>query len=311
MFRKSGRAANDTEAYRQHYPGQVGLDDVAKSENLRFYQNKIPSRPDGALINTIHLKWWGQYGGLECHHGYIQWLFPIHELGMNWDAQVLQRHEAVSICADPALQARVVLSYRLMLDFYGMTLANELTGEIHRRPVGQFEGRYRNLNASSHNYLRITRILKCLGEFGFEHFKLPFLLFVLSEITLHGHLGNAERSCLDYWVPCLRQQTDRDALASEHMAMKQEQTRKISGDCGSAASDDAGVAAEDNRVQRPHTIKSMFQRSKKAAPVQTDRFKGLHEDAPQEPVANGAKNKKRKNSTADDEVDSQATELDS
>jgi hypothetical protein len=32
----------------------------------------------------------GDYRTLELHHGYVQWLFPIHEEGMNHRAQVLQ-----------------------------------------------------------------------------------------------------------------------------------------------------------------------------------------------------------------------------
>ena len=35
----------------------------------------------------------GDYRTLELHHGYVQWLFPIHEEGMNHRAQVLQVHE--------------------------------------------------------------------------------------------------------------------------------------------------------------------------------------------------------------------------
>lgn len=61
-------------------------------------QVKNPSFPplmalDGDFIDDIHVKWWGDYGKLEVHHGYIQWLFPIREEGMNWDSQALQLHE--------------------------------------------------------------------------------------------------------------------------------------------------------------------------------------------------------------------------
>lgn len=60
--------------------------------------------------------------------------------------------------------ARVLQSYRLMLDFYGMELVSEATGEVRRGR--NWEAQYANLNAYSHNYLRITRILKFLGEVG-------------------------------------------------------------------------------------------------------------------------------------------------
>jgi hypothetical protein len=47
----------------------------------------------GDLIEDIHDQWKLNYQHLESHHGYIQWLFPIRERGLNWQAQELQPHE--------------------------------------------------------------------------------------------------------------------------------------------------------------------------------------------------------------------------
>lgn len=103
--------------------------------------------------------WQEDYEGLEYKHGYIQWLFPLpvvgfaapsrgkeqsillallpcltrpllHVLqhaqaGMNFEAQPLQQHEAEAIASDPEAKARLLRSYRLMLNFYGMVLDNE------------------------------------------------------------------------------------------------------------------------------------------------------------------------------------------
>jgi hypothetical protein len=118
----------------------------------------------------------------------VQWLFPIREEGMNMSAQELQLHEAEAVKADPKCRARVVKSYQLMLHFYGMELANKETGEVSRaacalstdvvaqiKRASHWQARYRHLDNSFHNYLRITRILKSLGELGYEHYKWPFL----------------------------------------------------------------------------------------------------------------------------------------
>ena len=51
----------------------------------------------GDLIEEIHANWKGNYTHLEMHHGYIQWLFPIRERGLNWHAQELQSHEIMVI----------------------------------------------------------------------------------------------------------------------------------------------------------------------------------------------------------------------
>ena len=80
---------------------------------------------------------------------------------------------------DPACRERVILSYRMMLEFYGFTLLSTETGALERS--NDFEERFSNLSRNSHNFLRISRILKSLGELGFERFKVRFLFF--SEIS--------------------------------------------------------------------------------------------------------------------------------
>jgi hypothetical protein len=173
------------------------------------------SEPNGALIDVIHQPhelggWFGDYELLEAHHGYIQWLFPIREFGMNGRAQELQLHEARAIAADRVLKRRLRKSYELMLHFYGMKLKDAETGEIERGD--DWRNRYRHLNSSFHNYLRITRILKCLGECGFEHYKWPFLLHVLTEIYVNGQLANCKRSCLQFWSQVLRRVDDQETM---------------------------------------------------------------------------------------------------
>lgn len=89
-------------------------------------------QPRGALIDEIHSTWFGNYPLLEQHHGYIQWLFPIREQGVNSHAQPLQLHEARAIAEDVVCLRRVQASYALMLDFYGIRLADGTTGALER-----------------------------------------------------------------------------------------------------------------------------------------------------------------------------------
>ncbi|XP_022096474.1 opioid growth factor receptor-like protein 1 [Acanthaster planci] len=204
----SAWSARDTEAYRNRYPNKK--DDKNLKDNWEFYSNKIPSKPRGTYIDVMHEHWFGDYSLLEEHHGYIQWLFPIREKGMNWQSQELQLHEAERICKDKKCCERVIKSYELMLDFWGMRLKDRRSGEIGR--ADNWKERFQNLNRSSHNYLRITRMLKSLGELGHEHLKFPFLKFVLGEAVVEKTLANAQRSCLHYWVHTLRINAERSAM---------------------------------------------------------------------------------------------------
>lgn len=116
-----------------------------------------------------------------------------------------------------------------MLDFYGITLTNKETGEVKRAP--NWEARFRNLNtwvvdfhlvycshknepnslinlaillfltdSRTHNNLRITRILKCLGTLGFPQYQAPLVHFFLIETLINGQLPNVKDSVLNYFV---------------------------------------------------------------------------------------------------------------
>eukprot|EP00494_Astrolonche_serrata_P029366 UN29633 len=199
------RVLNDLERYQEGYPSlqdEFKMTDANKrkrSKNLHFYQGKIVSQPDECTIDDFHNKWWGEYRKLEYEHGFIQWLFPIREEGMNFRSQKLYPHEMVIMKNDPQIRAKILHSYRLILDFYGMKIVNENTGEIGR--TKSYKRRYDNLNHCFHNNLRITRILKCLGEMNLVKFKYPFLQHVIKEIYLCGNLRNCKVSCLNYWIP--------------------------------------------------------------------------------------------------------------
>ncbi|XP_046567301.1 opioid growth factor receptor-like protein 1 isoform X2 [Haliotis rubra] len=197
----------DTEDYRKGYPGKK---DCSGTLNLDFYTNSISSRPNGDKIDVIHKKWFGDYDRLESHHGYIQWLFPIRENGMNYYAQELQVKEAEAIKKNPETCGRVLKSYQMMLNFYGMKLKDDETGELERDR--DWRQRFHHLNRSMHNYLRITRILKSLGELGFEHLKAPFVRFMLKEALERKTLENTIDSCYNYWIETIKDDEIREEL---------------------------------------------------------------------------------------------------
>ncbi|ESK95740.1 opioid growth factor receptor-like 1-like [Moniliophthora roreri MCA 2997] len=198
----------DVQEFLYRYPN--GGDDRSQSANLKFYTNKLRCRPDNLLIEEIHDQWWGDYETLEYNHGFIQWLFPIREHGMNFQSQPLQPHELKSMKSDPAVIQRILTSYKLMLVFYGMNLVSEETGLLERSQ--DYKPRYRNLVYSSHNNLRISRILKSLSEFGLERLNAGFLLHVLNEQSEFRKLDSGGiRSSMDrWWVNCIRNDAERE-----------------------------------------------------------------------------------------------------
>jgi hypothetical protein len=108
----SSWAQKDMEDYRSGYPN--ARSDSRITDNYDFYTNKIPSHPDGDTIDNIHKKWFGDYRKLELHNGYIEWLFPLQEKGLNLSAERLQKHEIEKIKNDKKALERILKSYELM-----------------------------------------------------------------------------------------------------------------------------------------------------------------------------------------------------
>ena len=184
------------------FPGGAADESLSGEEdpNVKFYRNQIASKPDGAKIEDIHKNWDGDFERLEMHHGYIQWLFPVFEnAGMNWESQPLSKSGATLIRKDPAASRRVIGSYKLMLKFYGLELKDEKTGELARHP-DCYAPQIENLNFSSHNWLRVSRIITSLGELGFRRYKRPLLDCLKKEVDA-GALANAAQSLNNFWAP--------------------------------------------------------------------------------------------------------------
>ncbi|XP_038871708.1 opioid growth factor receptor-like protein 1 isoform X1 [Salvelinus namaycush] len=201
-FNRFRSAARDMQKYRHDYPGQGsklyfgGQQD--EMPNLQFYRGQIPSSPDGVFIEDFHNKWHRKYSKLEQVHSYIQWLFPLQEPGMNYQAKELTKKEIEAFLEDGTAKQRLVASYKLMLDFYGIELSNDITGEV--KLANNWRERFDNLERNTHNNLRITRILKCLGTLGFPHYQAPLVHFFLEQTLVKDKLYNVKESALNYFI---------------------------------------------------------------------------------------------------------------
>ncbi|XP_042347610.1 opioid growth factor receptor [Plectropomus leopardus] len=205
------RAAKDMQNYRREYPNLTD-DDCSedKMNNLQFYLNKFPSAPDDVYIESFLKEWKNDYKRLERVHSYIQWLFPLREPGVNYMASELTKKEIEAFKKNEDAKKRLVESYELMLGFYGMRLVNKETGEVKR--ADNWKERFGNLERNMHNNLRITRILKSLGELGFKHYQAPLVHFFLEETLVKKTLSSVKRSVLDYFLFAVRDKQKRREL---------------------------------------------------------------------------------------------------
>ena len=104
--------------------------------------------PDGEGRFLTEIQQWPDQE-LESVHDFIQWMFPLTEPSpVNPDAPVLDAETIAEIRARPELQEAVRASLARMRRFYGES--------AHW------------ISPGNHNYLRITRILKCLKLLGLD-----------------------------------------------------------------------------------------------------------------------------------------------
>lgn len=193
--------------------------------NVEFYSQKRSSEPEGDFINVIHKEWFGERKLLEYHHGYIQWLFPTsEEPGLNNEAYQLSSKEIELFKSTPELQQNLLISFELMLDFFGMKMKDVKTGELERHE--EWKERYKHLNkkANEHNFMRITRIIKCLCLTGLEMYATKFVEFLVEEIFIQKVFENktAQGSCEKFFIPSI----PKDKQGSLLEIVKNSKTKK-------------------------------------------------------------------------------------
>lgn len=109
--------------------------------------------------------WTWDHERLEMVHNYIQVLFPNAEPSMfNTRAPLLDEETITAFHQDPEMRANLRRSLDVMLNFYGLE-RNPVSGVIGPGPT--FALRSSGwLAPGDHNFLRLTRILKCLMTLG-------------------------------------------------------------------------------------------------------------------------------------------------
>jgi hypothetical protein len=160
--------------------------------------SKITSFYDGtgkdSRNRTVKDIWSFSADELEAVHDYIQWLFPLPEASQfNDDAPLLMAEDIQGFKYDPVLRQNIKHSFELLLCFYGF----EKTADGISRS-GNFEVCASNwLIPQNHNFLRITRILRCMTLTGHEAESKNFLK-VLEDVFHENERTISDKTFL-YW----------------------------------------------------------------------------------------------------------------
>jgi len=162
------------------------------SRLLAFFRGETDDR--GRTLDAI-LRW--NRERLEDTHDYIQWLFPLRDRsGANPSAPTLSDADIDAFHTDPALQAQLLRALRMMLQFYGLQLLDTIPPQVTRRD---------DFNAiapawiepGNHNFLRLTRILKCLRTLGLGSH--ADAMFAALQAIYDEHGAAIGRRTFDFW----------------------------------------------------------------------------------------------------------------
>ena len=138
---------------------------MAESKLIAFYRQAGTDHRGRSLAHIRGLS----LEELEATHDFIQWLFPLPEpSSASEDAPLLSQADIRRFTSDQFLRAELVLSLEVMLRFFGLRLRGRegaLKPEVGRAEDFA-ERRLIWLYAHSHNFLRITRILRALYLLG-------------------------------------------------------------------------------------------------------------------------------------------------
>lgn len=132
------------------------------SRLLDFYRGQ-GTDSEGRSLEEI-LAW--DDDNLEAVHDFIQWLFPLPEPSQyNPDAPLLSNADIAASRGDPLIRSNLLRSFGRTLSFLGFSLGED--GKLVE--AENFPARAREVWAApNHNWLRITRILRCLTLLGME-----------------------------------------------------------------------------------------------------------------------------------------------
>ncbi len=162
-----------------------------ESHIIRFYRGEAPDAAGRGIADI----WAFDRRRLEMVHDFIQWLFPLPEASrFNPDAPLLTFADIAAFRTDPALQARVLRSLDLMLDFLGLTRDGATITRARHFAVAA-RGWLEPLN---HNHLRLTRILLFLGQAGLLS-EARGLMACLEDIAAHEGAQAIQPRTLEFW----------------------------------------------------------------------------------------------------------------
>lgn len=147
------------------------------TEIIKFYKGQIPTDSGIFIYDIFNF----DHSQLEKCHDYIQWMFPLTEKSFfNDKSPIVTNYDIEMFISDINLNATFKQSICKILNFYGFKIDNDEIILINPNKYKWWSTKF------NHNFLRITRILKCMMLFGFDKYAVSFYTTVLNNIPINN-----------------------------------------------------------------------------------------------------------------------------
>ena len=170
------------------------------SDPLHAFLRGEAAGPDNKYMMLDILNW--DYGRMERVHNYIQWVFPIKDPSQfNRHAPVLTRALAKTVAADSKAMANIQKMFVHFLGFAGLEIDRRSNTVLRIGKSAAFAKRRRVVwgGEHNHNWLRISRILTCLGMLGMVD-QQAALFKALEMLWGRGDIPESAKRSFSYWA---------------------------------------------------------------------------------------------------------------
>ena len=166
---------------------------------IAFYNGEHALR--GKTLSGVQMF---NYEHMDLCHDFIQWMFPTLEQSAHHpSAPILTLEDIEEFRASPILKKKLRCSFSRFLWFLGLDFITHPDGRVWVFAAENYDERKVHWQTPyNHNYLRITRVLKCLLLLGLEEEAKAF--FDCLTYLFWNRYGSISKESYRYWYKAVK-----------------------------------------------------------------------------------------------------------
>lgn len=180
---------------------------------VKFYRGEI-SNDNHDMFDEI-LQW--DDDKMERSHSTIQWMFPLNESSKAQPfSPVLSDFQIQEMKSCPKIRANLLKALSSWALFYGLSFTADLNDDGSWSVEHQItnQNQFSNwITPRNHNYLRLTRIMRCLVLLGLQDFAIS--LYKCLKTIYHDYSNIIPAITMDFWSDAVKDVHDIEWITGQ------------------------------------------------------------------------------------------------